>query len=130
MVQQQLLHFATTQPSHVSNVCAPLRDFRHQFLTFVKNRGFPMRVIVKEVAVLALVALVAQVGVFFLYAATSCQLPSLSLSSATTGGANELRVLVLSDVHILGKRRRSWLERAWIDWQVRALLASCELVVV
>lgn len=65
-----------------------------------------------ELAALAAAVCAAQVGVFFLYAATSCQLPRASAA------ADELRVLVVSDIHILGKRRRSWLERAWIDWQV------------
>lgn len=25
---------------------------------------------------------------------------------------------MVTDVHLLGKRRRSWLERLWVDWQV------------
>ncbi|TYZ60974.1 hypothetical protein PybrP1_005329 [[Pythium] brassicae (nom. inval.)] len=83
-----------------------------------------MRTVLKVVVVLALVVLVAQVGVFFLYAATSCQLPSPSISPADAEKVDELRVLVLSDIHILGKRRRSWLERAWIDWQVRMTALS------
>ncbi|GLD97572.1 hypothetical protein PINS_up006262 [Pythium insidiosum] len=33
--------------------------------------------------------------------------------------ASALRAVVISDVHLLGKRRRSWIERMWIDWQVR-----------
>ena len=30
----------------------------------------------------------------------------------------------VSDIHLLGKRRRSFLERAWVDWQVRGVLWS------
>ncbi|KAF4030306.1 Calcineurin-like phosphoesterase [Phytophthora infestans] len=34
------------------------------------------------------------------------------------GHAAEPGGLVVTDVHLLGKRRRSWLERLWVDWQV------------
>lgn len=78
-----------------------------------------------QLAALAAVVFFAQIGVFFLYAATSCQLSSryadASIGSATssTGNGGTLRALVVSDIHLLGKRRRSWIERMWIDWQVR-----------
>lgn len=75
-----------------------------------------------QLAALAAVVFFAQVGVFFLYAATSCQLPyhsaEASIGTASSNSGGELRALVVSDIHLLGKRRRSWIECAWIDWQV------------
>lgn len=70
-----------------------------------------------HLALLAAGVCCAQIGLFFLYAATSCSLPHVHIDSADT--TKELRALVVSDIHLLGKRRRSWIERAWIDWQVR-----------
>uniref|UniRef100_K3WEE3 Calcineurin-like phosphoesterase domain-containing protein n=1 Tax=Globisporangium ultimum (strain ATCC 200006 / CBS 805.95 / DAOM BR144) TaxID=431595 RepID=K3WEE3_GLOUD len=73
-----------------------------------------MGVIRQLVAVVAVICF-AQVGVFYLYAATTCRLDRYDRHDATA----DLRALVVSDIHLLGKRRRSWVERAWIDWQVR-----------
>lgn len=79
-----------------------------------------------QLAALAAVVFFAQLGVFFLYAATSCQLPSRYADALTgSNGGELLRALVVSDIHLLGKRRRSWIERLWIDWQVRMLLCVC-----
>ncbi|KAF1315024.1 Metallophosphoesterase 1, partial [Globisporangium splendens] len=68
----------------------------------------------------------AQVGVFYLYAATTCRLDRHDGRSAST----DLRALVVSDVHLLGKRRRSWVERAWIDWQSAVDVHQPDLVLV
>lgn len=70
--------------------------------------------LVRELGVAAAVICFAQIGVYYLYATTSCH-----LERDGTGEYSDLRALVVSDVHLLGKRRRSWIERAWVDWQVR-----------
>lgn len=67
-------------------------------------------------AVVAAVAL-CQVGVFYLQTLRCERLDSLSIVADDAATA-DLRVLVVSDVHLLGKRRRAWIERAWVDWQV------------
>lgn len=82
-----------------------------------------------QLAALTAAVFFAQIGIFFLYAATSCQLPSryadASIGSAASsiGNSGTLRALVVSDIHLLGKRRRSWIERMWIDWQVRVYVS-------
>lgn len=35
----------------------------------------------------------------------------------------QLRLLLVSDMHVLGVRRRLWIERAWVDWQLRKSFA-------
>ncbi|KAJ0397073.1 hypothetical protein P43SY_005304 [Pythium insidiosum] len=65
-----------------------------------------------EVLLSALVLLTLHPLIFRLYA-HKCELATRS------GGVAEstLRAVVISDIHLLGKRRRSWIERVWIDWQ-------------
>lgn len=67
--------------------------------------------------VLATLAL-CQCGVFYLQAAR-CELSDRWRVSGGGGGGGEWRALVVTDVHLLGKRRRSAVERMWIDWQAR-----------
>ncbi|TMW63584.1 hypothetical protein Poli38472_002525 [Pythium oligandrum] len=65
------------------------------------------------------VVLFGQVGVFYLYA-YRCALTSANGASDPSA----LRALVVSDVHLLGKRRRTWIERIWIDWQITIALQA------
>jgi hypothetical protein len=67
--------------------------------------------------VLAALAL-CQFGVFYLQAAR-CELADRWHLAGGGSGGGGLRALVVTDVHLLGKRRRSAVERAWIDWQAR-----------
>ena len=47
-----------------------------------------------------------------------------ALPAGSGGGApSPLRLLLVSDVHVLGARRRLWVERAWVDWQLRKSFA-------
>jgi hypothetical protein len=49
----------------------------------------------------------------FMLAASSCRWPE------PPGGRREaVRVLLVSDVHVLGRRRRSWMDIFWTDWQL------------
>ncbi|KAG7389302.1 Metallophosphoesterase 1 [Phytophthora pseudosyringae] len=67
-----------------------------------------------ELALVAAAVLLCQAGVFYLQAwRCQRQLPQSPADDALT-------VLVVTDVHLLGKRRRSFVERLWVDWQVRA----------
>lgn len=66
-----------------------------------------------EVAFIALVILHCQAGVFY-FQAWRCERKLLQTTNDT------LTVLVVADVHLLGKRRRSVVERMWVDWQMRA----------
>ncbi|KAG1703786.1 hypothetical protein DVH05_006799 [Phytophthora capsici] len=63
-----------------------------------------------ELALVAAVVLLCQGGVFYLQS-WRCQL-QISSDDALT-------VLVVTDVHLLGNRRRHYVERLWVDWQVR-----------
>ncbi|KAG7398760.1 Metallophosphoesterase 1 [Phytophthora boehmeriae] len=69
-----------------------------------------------ELALLATVLLLCQAGVFYLQA-WRCE---RQFRQDTSVSASDLTVLVVTDVHLLGKRRRSWVERLWVDWQVHA----------
>ncbi|KAG6962110.1 hypothetical protein JG688_00008780 [Phytophthora aleatoria] len=64
-----------------------------------------------ELALVAAAVLLCQAGVFY-FQAWRCQLQLPDASDDT------LTVLVVTDVHLLGKRRRSFVERLWVDWQV------------
>ncbi|KAG6620021.1 Metallophosphoesterase 1 [Phytophthora cinnamomi] len=44
----------------------------------------------------------------------------VALRAAVPADGGDITVLVVTDVHLLGKRRRSLVERLWVDWQVRA----------
>ncbi|ETI48083.1 hypothetical protein L914_07561 [Phytophthora nicotianae] len=66
-----------------------------------------------ELTLVAAAVLLCQAGVFY-FQAWHCQLQLPQMSDDT------LTVLVVTDVHLLGKRRRSFVERLWVDWQVRA----------
>ncbi|OWZ18832.1 Metallophosphoesterase 1 [Phytophthora megakarya] len=63
-----------------------------------------------ELCLLATAILLCQGGVFYLHA----------LQCRQSQSADTLTVLVVTDVHLLGKRRRSFVERLWVDWQIRA----------
>ncbi|KAF4323424.1 hypothetical protein BBO99_00003153 [Phytophthora kernoviae] len=69
-----------------------------------------------EIGLLAAVVLLCQAGVFYLQAGR-CERQFQQNASVS---ATDLTVLVVTDVHLLGKRRRSWVERLWVDWQVHA----------
>ncbi|KAF1775537.1 Metallo-dependent phosphatase-like [Phytophthora cactorum] len=64
-----------------------------------------------ELALVAAAVLLCQAGVFY-FQVWRCQLQLPDASDDT------LTVLVVADVHLLGKRRRSFVERLWVDWQV------------
>ncbi|EEY57777.1 metallophosphoesterase 1, putative [Phytophthora infestans T30-4] len=66
-----------------------------------------------ELVLVTAAALLCQAGVFY-FQAWRCQLQLPDTPDDT------LTVLVVTDVHLLGKRRRSFVERLWVDWQVRA----------
>ncbi|KAL4176127.1 hypothetical protein KRP22_001081 [Phytophthora ramorum] len=68
-----------------------------------------------ELALVAAAVLLCQAGVFYLQA-WRCE----RQFQQNAMDPQALTVLVVTDVHLLGKRRRSWLERLWVDWQVRA----------
>ncbi|KAG6586725.1 Metallophosphoesterase 1 [Phytophthora cinnamomi] len=65
-----------------------------------------------QLALVAAAVLLCQAGFFYLQA-WRCE-----LQFQRTAG--DITVLVVTDVHLLGKRRRSLVERLWVDWQVRA----------
>ncbi|RLN63281.1 hypothetical protein BBJ28_00006387 [Nothophytophthora sp. Chile5] len=67
-----------------------------------------------KLGVVAAAVLFCQVGVFYLQA-LRCQFHQQPVEASADA---DLRVLIVSDVHILGKRRRTWPERVWVDWQV------------
>ena len=66
-------------------------------------------------AVLVGVVLVCQCSIFYMYAYSCSYAPRSSDIAA-------MKVAIVSDIHLLGKRRRSFLERAWVDWQVRVMM--------
>jgi hypothetical protein len=51
--------------------------------------------------------------VLFLLTAQRCQAPTSNDEAHTT----EIHFLLVSDVHLLGSRKRLWIEQLWIDWQ-------------
>lgn len=67
----------------------------------------------RELLVVAAAVALGQFGGFYL-SALRCELQLRRSEPGPLG----LRALVVTDVHLLGKRRRSAVERAWIDWQV------------
>ena len=46
---------------------------------------------------------------------------SASSSASAASASDVIRLLVVSDMHVLGYRRRLHVERAWVDWQMRKL---------
>lgn len=68
-----------------------------------------------QLALVAAAVLLCQAGFFYLQA-WRCELQV----QRAADDADSLRVLVVTDVHLLGRRRRSGAERLWVDWQVRA----------
>ena len=73
-----------------------------------------------DLLLVAAVVLVCQVGLFYLHA-WRCQ---LQLQSTSTESSESLLALIVTDVHLLGKRRRSWIERWWVDWQMWASIRA------
>ncbi|CAH0487177.1 unnamed protein product [Peronospora farinosa] len=63
-----------------------------------------------------IVVLLCQVGVYYLQA-WRCE---LQIQSNAIDSKDLLTVLIVTDVHLLGNRRRTWVERLWVDWQVYA----------
>ena len=54
-----------------------------------------------------------QCGIYIWYT-LSCSYPKIEED------AEGISVMIISDVHLLGwRRRRWWIERSWVDWQVR-----------
>ncbi|CEG45638.1 metallophosphoesterase 1 [Plasmopara halstedii] len=70
-----------------------------------------------ELALIAVAILICQAGVFY-FQAWRCEqkLPKML--------DDEFTALVVTDVHLLGKRRRSVIERMWVDWQIRAAIRA------
>ncbi|CAH0479649.1 unnamed protein product [Peronospora belbahrii] len=68
------------------------------------------------VLLVATIVLLCQAGVFYLQA-WRCQ---LQFQTNATNAEDMLTVLAVTDVHLLGKRRRSLIERLWVDLQVHA----------
>ncbi|DBA01182.1 TPA: hypothetical protein N0F65_002317 [Lagenidium giganteum] len=56
----------------------------------------------------------AQVAVYYLYA-LRCSFPTPHQQRASD---SEVHVLVMSDMHLLGHRRRPRSQRVWVDWQM------------
>jgi hypothetical protein len=74
-----------------------------------------------DAQVLVAALLLGQFGIFYL-SAYRCEYDSIHALRSP----DSLTALVVSDVHLLGKRRRVWIERLWIDMQVQAALAWYE----
>ena len=66
---------------------------------------------------LVAVTLFCQVGVYYLQA-WQCKLAFES--SQAYKDPESLTILVVTDVHVLGTRRRAWVDRLWVDWQIYA----------
>jgi len=53
-----------------------------------------------------------------------CEYPKGENENAADGDdekkkKSSVKILAISDVHVLDNRRRTWIEKYWIDWQVR-----------
>ncbi|OQR95380.1 metallophosphoesterase 1 [Thraustotheca clavata] len=72
----------------------------------------------KEVVLLALGAVTSVVVVLWegsaLYFSSSIH---HCTASSTEASEAALKLLIIGDVHILGHRKRYWIQQAWIDWQ-------------
>lgn len=66
-----------------------------------------------ELAIFVSVVLLCQVGVYYIQA-WRCN------KKLSPKNGNDLTILIVTDVHLLGKRRRSVVERMWVDWQMHA----------